>query len=202
MLKVSFFGLYAEVIGMNLLEIVLIALGLSMDAFAVSVTLGLSVKKPALKDVIIPGVFFGAFQALMPLIGYLTGVLFASRIQELAPWVAFILLGFIGGKMIKGSFSKNKEEPKENKSLLVKMLVLSIATSIDALAVGVTFAFFQINIIKAVLVIGFATFFVSMLGVKIGSIFGAKHKSKAELFGGAILVLLGTQILIEHLFFQ
>lgn len=187
---------------MNLLEIVVIAMGLSMDAFAVSITLGLSAKNPTPRDVIIPGVFFGTFQALMPLTGYLTGILFAGGIQGLAPWVAFVLLGLIGGKMVKGSLSKDKGEPKESKSLLIKMLVLSIATSIDALAVGVTFAFFRVNIVKAVLIIGFTTFLVSMAGVKIGGIFGARHKSKAEFFGGAILVLLGAQILIAHLFFQ
>ena len=187
---------------MSLLEIVLIALGLSMDAFAVSVTLGLSVKKPKPKEIIIPGLFFGSFQALMPLIGFFTGIIFAGRIQEFDHWIAFILLGFIGGKMIKDSISKDKEKPKESSFLVMKMLVLSIATSIDALAVGVTFAFFQINIIRAVIIIGVITFFMSMLGVKIGSIFGAKFKSKAEFFGGTVLVFLGTKILIEHLFFQ
>jgi putative Mn2+ efflux pump MntP len=182
-----------EEIELSLLEIVLIALGLSMDAFAVSITLGLSVKKPKPKEIIIPGIFFGSFQALMPLIGFFAGIIFAERIQEFDHWIAFVLLGLIGGKMIKESFSKNKDEPKENSFKFIKMLVL---------AVGITFAFFQINIITAVIIIGFITFFISMFGVKIGSIFGAKFKSKAEFFGGAVLVLIGLKILIEHLFFQ
>ena len=186
---------------MSLLEIVLIALGLSMDAFAVSVTLGLSVEKPKVREIVIPGIFFGLFQALMPLIGYFAGINFAERIQKFDHWIAFVLLGIIGGKMIKESFSKNKEETNENSFLFIKMLILAVATSIDALAVGITFAFFQINIINAVIIIGLTTLFISMIGVKIGNIFGIKFKSKAEFSGGAVLILLGIKILIEHLFF-
>ena len=186
---------------MGLLEIVLIALGLSMDAFAVSITLGLSVKKPKLKEFIIPGVFFGLFQALMPLIGFFVGLYFADRIQQFDHWVAFVLLGFIGAKMIKESFSKSKEEASGNSFQFIKLLLLAIATSIDALAVGITFAFFEIHIIFAITIIGLTTFFISMIGVKIGNIFGTRFKSKAEFLGGAVLIFLGTRILIEHLFF-
>jgi putative Mn2+ efflux pump MntP len=186
---------------MSLLEIVLIAVGLSMDAFAVSITLGLSVKKPGVKEILTPGIFFGFFQALMPAIGYFAGIHFISKIQKYEHWVAFVLLCIIGGKMIKESFSGKKEEPKENSFRFFGMLILAIATSIDALAMGITFAFFEINIFKAAIIIGLITFSISMAGVKIGNIFGAKYQSKAEFAGGIILVLLGIKILIEHLFF-
>jgi len=186
---------------MGLLEIILIAVGLSMDAFAVSITLGLSVKKPKITEYLIPGIYFGLFQAIMPLIGYLTGTLFAERVAVYDHWIAFVLLGFIGGKMIKDSFSKDEAETKENSFGFLKMLLLAIATSIDALAVGITFAFFRINIFMAILIIGLTTFFISISGVKIGNIFGVKFKSKAEFIGGAVLVILGIKILIEHLFF-
>jgi putative Mn2+ efflux pump MntP len=186
---------------MKLLEIILIAVGLSMDAFAVSITLGLSVKKPTTREIIIPGVFFGFFQALMPITGYFAGFYFAGKIQEFDHWIAFVLLGIIGGKMIKESLSKKEEETNEDYFQFIKMLVLAIATSIDALAIGVTFAFFKINIFKAAIIIGLITFFLSMAGVKIGNIFGARFKSKAEFTGGAVLVILGIKILIEHLFF-
>jgi putative Mn2+ efflux pump MntP len=186
---------------MRLFEIILIAVGLSMDAFAVSITLGLSVKEPKAREIIIPGVFFGFFQALMPIIGYFAGTYFAGKIQEFDHWIAFVLLGIIGGKMIKESLSKKEEENNADYFQFMKMLVLAIATSIDALAIGVTFAFFNINIFKAAIIIGSITFFLSMIGVKIGNIFGAKFKSKAEFIGGAVLVLLGIKIVIEHLFF-
>jgi putative Mn2+ efflux pump MntP len=186
---------------MRLFEIILIAVGLSMDAFAVSITLGLSVKKPKAREIIIPGVFFGFFQALMPIIGYFAGTYFADRIQKFDHWIAFVLLGIIGGKMIAESFSKKENEANENYFQFMKMLILAIATSIDALAIGVTFAFFNINIFKAAIIIGAITFFLSMIGVKIGNIFGVKFKSKAEFIGGAILVILGIKIVIEHLFF-
>ena len=185
---------------MRLLEIIFIAIGLSMDAFAISVTLGLSVKKLKLIEVFIPGIYFGLFQALMPLIGYFAGTLFAYRIQQSGPWIAFVPLGIIGGKMIKESFSKNEEETKENAFGMIKMLLLAIATSIDALVVGVTFAFFQINILMAIFIIGLTTFCISLIGVKIGNVFGGKYRSKAEFVGGAVLVLLGVKILVEQLF--
>jgi len=184
---------------MKLLEIILIAIGLSMDAFAVSVTLGLSVKKPKMKEVLLPGIYFGFFQALMPLIGYFTGINFAGKIQNFDHWIAFALLGFIGGKMIMESFSKKEKQVDGNPFQFMKMFLLAIATSIDALAVGITFSFFEVNIFKAIIIIGFITFCISIGGVKVGNLFGTKFRSKAEFFGGAILILLGLKILIEHL---
>jgi putative Mn2+ efflux pump MntP len=185
---------------MGLLEIILIAVGLSMDAFAVSITLGLSVKEAKLKVMLIPGLYFGFFQALMPAIGYFLGTYFANKIQSMDHWIAFVLLGCIGGKMIKDSLSKEeKEETNENSFQFIKMLIMALATSIDALAVGITFAFFNVNIFNAIIITGFTTFFVSICGVKIGNIFGMKFKSKAEFIGGAILVLLGIKIVIEHI---
>ncbi|MDR2842928.1 MAG: manganese efflux pump MntP family protein [Spirochaetaceae bacterium] len=191
---------------MGLPEIILIAIGLSMDAFAVSVTLGLSVEKPTLRETIIPGLYFGVFQALMPAMGYFAGINFVDKIQNLDHWIAFVLLGFIGGKMIKDSFSKDKESGKEKTSeytfKFTKMIILAIATSIDALAVGITFAFFDIDIFKAVIIIGITTFIISTCGVKIGNIFGTKFKSKAECAGGIILVILGIKIVVDHIFFS
>jgi len=170
-----------------------------MDAFAVSVTLGLSAKKPKIIEILIPGFYFGFFQALMPLIGYFAGTYFAKYVQSLEHWVAFVLLGFIGGKMIKDSFSKEEEKTDTHPFMFMKMLLLAIATSIDALAVGVTYAFFELNIFIAILITGLTTFCISTVGVKTGIIFGTKFKSKAEFVGGAILVILGVKILIEHL---
>ena len=185
---------------MGLLEIILIAIGLSMDAFAVSVTLGLSVKKPKTKEYLIPGLYFGFFQALMPLIGFFVGVYFARIICHSDHWIAFILLGIIGGKMIKDSFSKDEEKVNHNSFQPAKMLLLSIVTSIDALVIGITFAFLGINIYKAIIIIGLITCCISISGVKIGNMFGARYKSKAEFIGGAILVILGLKILIKHLY--
>jgi putative Mn2+ efflux pump MntP len=187
---------------MGFLEIVLIAVALAMDAFAVSITLGLSVTKPKVKELIIPGVYFGAFQALMPAIGYFAGIYFAHKIQNADHWIAFVLLGIIGGKMIKESFSKKRDEEKtaEYAFRFSKMLVLAVATSIDALAVGITFAFFEVNIFKAILITGTITLFISLCGVKIGSLFGTKFKSKAEFIGGAVLIMIGIKILIEHIY--
>jgi len=184
---------------MKLLDIILIAVGLSMDAFAVSIVLGLSVEKPKIREMLIPGIFFGGFQALMPITGYFAGYYFASKIDAFEHWIAFVLLGIIGGNMIKESLSKKEEKFNENSFQFMKMLVLAIATSIDALAVGVTFAFFRINIFSAALIIGSITFVFSMVGVKIGNIFGIKFKSKAEFIGGLVLVLLGIKIIVEHL---
>jgi len=187
---------------MSYIEIILIAIGLSMDAFAVSITLGLSVEKPSFKQYLIPGLYFGFFQALMPFIGFFAGTLFADKINMFEHWIAFVLLGFIGGKMIADSFSKDEEKSDANKFTFLNMLLLAVATSIDALAVGVTFAFFKINIYISIVIIGFTTFCISTAGVKIGNIFGVKFKSKAELAGGIILVALGIKILVEHLFFN
>jgi putative Mn2+ efflux pump MntP len=186
---------------MGFLEIFLIAIGLSMDAFAVSIILGLSVKKPTVEMFLMPGIFFGFFQALMPFLGYYAGIHFVKNIQHLDHWVVFGLLCFIGGKMIKDSFSK-KDDKKEVSFKFFSMLLLALATSIDALAVGISFAFFSVDIFIAILIIGFTTFIISIGGVRIGNMFGERYKSKAEFAGGAVLVLLGAKVLIEHLFFQ
>ena len=187
---------------MKFLELVLIALGLSMDAFAVSISIGLSVKKPKHYELIIPGVYFGFFQALMTFVGYFSGTFFATKIQYLDHWIAFILLSLTGGKMILESFSKTEKNIEGNPFLIFKMLLLSIATSIDALIVGITLPFFEINILSTVLLIGLITFFLSIIGVKVGNICGKNCKSKAQFIGGAILITLGLKVLIEHLFFS
>lgn len=180
---------------MSILELFILAVGLSMDAFAVSVCKGLSLGKIKPKHMCIAGAWFGGFQALMPLIGYFLGSFFAEMIEKYDHWVAFVLLAIIGGNMIKESFDKDE---KVDSSMEVKsMLLLAIATSIDALAVGVTFAFLQVQIVPAVSFIGVITFIFSAVGVKIGSLFGTKYKSKAELFGGIVLVLIGIKILLE-----
>lgn len=184
---------------MSFPEIIIIAVGLSMGAFAVSITLGLSAGRLKTGEYLIPGIYFGFFQALMPFTGYFTGTLFADKIQDLDHWIAFVLLGLIGGKMIKESFSKDDEIKSENPFGVAKMLLLAVATSIDALAVGITFAFFKINIFTAIVIIGLTTFFISIGGVIAGNIFGTKYKSKAEFFGGLVLVILGIKILVEHL---
>ena len=184
---------------MGLIEIIVLAIGLSMDAFAVSIMLGLSVKKPTLKQILIPGIYFGFFQMMMPLTGYFAGAFFAHKIQKFDHWVAFALLVLIGGKMIMESFSKEDKKVNENPFQISTMLLLAIATSIDALAVGITFAFFKTTIFTPIIIIGITTFVISICGVKIGNIFGMKFKSKAEFFGGTLLILLGIKILIEHL---
>jgi len=184
---------------MSLVELLLIAVGLSMDAFAVSVCKGLSMEKISLKKMCIVGLWFGGFQALMPAVGYLLGATFERYITAIDHWAAFVLLGIIGANMIKESFSK--EEDKADASLGFKiMLSMAVATSIDALAVGITFALLpDVNIIYAVALIGCVTFLLSALGVKIGNVFGAKYKTRAEFVGGLILILLGVKILLEHL---
>lgn len=180
---------------MSIWDLFILAVGLSMDAFAVSVCKGLSLGKIKPKHMCIAGAWFGGFQALMPLIGYFLGSFFAEMIEKYDHWVAFVLLAIIGGNMIKESFDKDE---KVDSSMDVKsMLLLAIATSIDALAVGVTFAFLQVQIVPAVSFIGVVTFIFSAVGVKIGSLFGTKYKSKAELFGGIVLVLIGIKILLE-----
>ena len=186
---------------MNILEIIIIAIGLSMDAFAVSITLGLSVEKPTIEQMTKTGFYFGFFQALMPLFGYIAGINFTYIIQDFDHWIAFALLGIIGGRMIMESFNKEAKKMKEKPFRFITMLLLSIATSIDALAVGLTFSFFDINIFISIIIIGITTFIISIFGVKIGNIFGTKYKSKAEFLGGAILICIGIKILIEHLFF-
>ena len=184
---------------MSLFELFLIAVGLSMDAFAVSVCKGLAMPKCTVKKAGIVGLWFGGFQAGMPLLGYILGVQFKDLITSIDHWIAFILLGLIGAMMIKESFEK--EEDEADASLSPKtMVVMAIATSIDALAVGISFGVLpDVNITAAVSLIGIITLALCMVGVKIGNVFGAKYKSKAEFAGGIILVLLGTKILIEHL---
>ena len=192
----DFLFLEGTIIG--LLELFLIAVGLSMDAFAVSVCKGLSTQTLQRRHYLIVGAWFGGFQALMPTLGYLLGSAFEQYITSVDHWVAFILLAVIGANMIKESFSKDEECP--NPDLDVKnMVLLAIATSIDALAVGVTFAFLNVDILPAVSFIGSVTFFLSVAGVKAGNAFGCRYKSKAELAGGAILILMGFKILLEHL---
>ena len=186
---------------MGFVELLLVAVGLSMDAFAVSVCKGLSVKKVGVKHAALAGLYFGGFQFLMPVIGYLLGFRFENIIQNVDHWIAFVLLAFIGGNMIKESFGKETEELNASFTFRT-MLPLAIATSIDALAVGITFAFLMDSVgemMLSVLLIGVVTFTLSAVGVKVGSVFGAKYRSGAQLAGGVILVLLGLKILLEHL---
>lgn len=185
---------------MSIIELFILALGLSMDAFAVSICKGLSVPKLQAKHCLICGVYFGGFQALMPLIGWALGIRFQSLITNIDHWIAFVLLAVIGANMIKESFSKEEECPDASFGFKT-MLTLAVATSIDALAVGVTFAFLDVNIIPAVLLIGATTFVCSAVGVKIGNVFGNRFQSKAEFLGGVVLIAIGLKILIEHLFF-
>ena len=184
---------------MRIWEIILLGIGLSMDAFAVAICKGLGSEKFSAKNALIVGLWFGLFQALMPLIGYFLGGLVAEYIVAIDHWIAFVLLGFIGGKMI---YEAIKGEEKQDASVtFAVMLPLAIGTSIDAAAAGITLAFSTTNIFIAIAIIGVITFSLSALGVKIGNVFGSKLKSKAEIFGGAVLILLGIKILIEHLFF-
>ena len=183
---------------MGVIELVILSIGLAMDAFAVAVCKGLSMQKMNWKKACIIGAYFGIFQALMPAIGYILGINFQEKIQSVDHWVAFILLGIIGLNMLKEAVSKETE--KSNDSIKFKdMLILAIATSIDALAVGVTFAFLRVQIVPAVCFIGITTFVISFGVWKIGNVFGSRYKKRAELAGGAILILLGIKILIEHL---
>lgn len=183
---------------MSLLSLFVLAIGVSMDAFAVSICKGLAMKKITVKNACLVGLWFGGFQALMPFIGYVLGSQFEQYITSIDHWIAFVLLSFLGLSMIKEALSKEQEEA--NGSLDVKtMFLLAVATSIDALAVGITFAFLKVNIVSAVSFIGVITFTLSSIGVKVGNIFGMKYKSKAEFAGGAILILIGLKILLEHL---
>lgn len=191
-----------EKVEMGIVELFLIAVGLSMDAFAVAVCKGLAMKKCTWKKAGIVGLYFGVFQAGMPLAGYVLGVQFKEVIMSIDHWVAFGLLGIIGINMVRESRENCEECQTEDEALDVKTMVgLAVATSIDALAVGVTFAFLQVQIVPAVSFIGVTTFLISVAGVRIGNIFGAKYKSKAEFAGGIILILMGVKILLEHLGF-
>jgi len=185
---------------MSYFEIFFIAIGLSMDAFAVSICKGLSLKKIELKNSLIVGFYFGLFQTIMPLIGYFLGSSLRDFIISIDHWIVFVLLGFIGLNMIMEDDNNSKKI--SNQGLDFKtMIVLAIATSIDALAVGITFAFLDVNIFFSTLMIGIITFIICAFGVKIGNVFGHKYERKAQVFGGIVLVLIGLKILMEHLFF-
>lgn len=184
---------------MSLFELILSAVGLSMDAFAVAICIGLSLQKISFKKSLTVGLYFGIFQAVMPLIGYLLASQFADKITAFDHWIAFILLGMIGGKMIKESHAKQECRVGEKVSLKFReMLPLALATSIDALAVGISFAFLKVGIMPSVSFIGIITLLLSMAGVKAGHVFGLKFQSKAELAGGIILILIGLKILLQH----
>lgn len=184
---------------MGIVELFILAVGLSMDAFAVSICKGLSMKKMSWRKALIAGLYFGGFQALMPAFGYILGIQFSDLITNVDHWIAFVLLSIIGINMIREA--KCKSESLDDSFDVKTMLLLAVATSIDALAVGVTFAFLKVNIISAVVFIGAVTFCFGAAGIKIGNVFGEKYRSKAELAGGIILILIGLKILIEHLFF-
>lgn len=183
--------------------LLLMGVGLSMDAFAVSICKGLSMRKVNKKQCLVIGLFFGGFQALMPFIGWVLGSQFEQYITSIDHWIAFILLGFIGGKMVVEAIREKDEAVEVGKMDppldLKEMFILAIATSIDALAVGITFAFLQVPIVEAVSVIGITTFVISVIGVYVGNFFGNRYKKKAELAGGMILILIGLKILLEHL---
>jgi putative Mn2+ efflux pump MntP len=186
---------------MTFVELLLLALGLSMDAVAVSICKGLSMSRLSVKNMVIVGLWFGGFQALMPLAGYLLGTQFREYIETLSHWVAFILLAAIGINMIREALmKKDKDSDGQTEcALSVKaMFLMAVATSIDALAVGVTFAFLEVQIIPAIVTIGVMTFVLSMAGVKLGNVFGAKYQSAAEIVGGVILCALGVKILLEQ----
>ena len=183
---------------MEIFEIIVIGIGLAMDAFAVSVCKGLSMKKMNWKSAIIIALYFGIFQAGMPIIGYFLGTTFSGFVENVDHWIAFILLAIIGVNMIKDS-TDDEIEKRNDKIDIKTMIILAIATSIDALAIGVTFAFFETNISLAVTVIGIITFILSLIGVKIGNKFGDKFQNKAELTGGIILIIIGLKILLEHI---
>jgi putative Mn2+ efflux pump MntP len=184
---------------MTWLELIIIAVGVSMDAFAVSICKGLSLRSLRPKHILSTAVWFGGFQALMPLIGYYLGVSFADSVADFDHWIAFVLLGIIGGKMIKEAFEKDDECDYNPDFSFKTMLALAVATSIDAMAVGVSLAFLKVDIWTSILVIGLMTGTFSALGVKLGNLFGCRYKSKAEVVGGIVLVGIGIKILVEHL---
>ena len=182
---------------MGLPELLLIAIGLSMDAFAVSICKGLTLVKMEWSKALLCGAWFGVFQALMPVIGYFAGKNFADTVSDFDHWIVFVLLALIGGNMIRES--REEGEDVDPSFGVTVMFLLAIATSIDALAVGVSFAFLKIDIWISVLIIGYTTFIISAAGVKIGNVFGSRYRAKAELAGGVILILIGLKVLIEHL---
>ena len=187
---------------MTLVEIFLVGVGLSMDAFAVAICKGLAMPRVNRKRTLLIGLYFGVFQAVMPLTGWLLGSQFDRRVTNMAPWIAFVLLAWIGGSMIRESLSKKEEEEKPEPAELRhrELLMLAIATSIDALAVGVSFSMVELTvpIYAAAALIGCTTFAISVAGVFVGNLFGARYKNRAEFVGGAILILIGLKILLEH----
>lgn len=184
---------------MSLLELFITAVALAMDAFAVAICKGLTVEKVKLRHAVITGVWFGGFQMLMPLLGYLCASMFSENITNFDHWVAFFLLVAIGISMIAEAFKKDEEKKETNPFSFMTMLIMSVATSVDALAVGITFAFLDVNIWVATALIGATTFILSAVGVKVGNVFGAGKKNIAEIAGGVILILLGVKILLQHL---
>jgi putative Mn2+ efflux pump MntP len=184
---------------MGIIEILLLGISLAMDAFAVSICKGLSMKKVDWKKAIIIGLYFGVFQALMPVIGYFLGSAFQGIVTNIDHWVAFILLSVIGGNMIREALSEDESNNCNDNVDFKTMFILAVATSIDALAVGITFAFLNVNVPLAVSIIGIVTFIISLIGVNIGNKFGSKYENKAEIVGGMVLILLGIKILLEHL---
>ena len=187
---------------MGILELLLIGIGLSMDAFAVAICQGLCMKKLNWRHAAVIALFFGGFQALMPLIGWVLGSQFAEYIQNIDHWVAFVLLVLIGGNMVREALSPEEEKVAcavESKLDYKQLFLMAVATSIDALAVGVTFAFLEVSIVPAISIIGCTTFCLSLVGVAMGNFFGTRYKKRAELSGGIILILLGAKILLEHL---
>lgn len=190
---------------MGFVELFLIGVGLSMDAFAVSICKGLGMKRLNMRQALVIGLFFGGFQALMPLIGWALGTQLADFITPIDHWIAFILLVLIGGKMLFDAFREGDEEdagePKDARLDFKELLMLAIATSIDALAVGITFAFLGVNIVVAIAVIGVTTFVLSVVGVAVGHAFGARYEKGATIAGGIVLILIGCKILLEHLGF-
>ena len=183
---------------MGFFELFLIGIGLSMDAFAVAICKGLGMERINKRDTLLLALFFGGFQALMPTLGFLLGYRFESFITSIDHWIAFILLALIGGNMIREALGKDEEHENDDFSFKA-MLPLAVATSIDALAVGISFAFLGVDIVQAALLIGATTFVLSGVGIFVGNIFGSKYKSKAEFLGGAVLILIGLKILLEHL---
>ncbi len=184
---------------MGFLELLLLGVGLSMDAFAVAICKGLKMPKLNYKQTALIALFFGGFQALMPLIGWLLGTRFEKYITDFDHWIAFGLLLFIGGKMIWEAVKGGEEDEDDGRFDIKELFLMAIATSIDALAVGITFAFLKTDILSSITIIGCTTFVISAFGVFVGHRFGAKYKTKAEIAGGIILILIGVKILLEHL---
>lgn len=183
---------------MGIVELLLLSIGLAMDVFAISICKGISMKKMNWRKACIIGLWFGGFQALMPTIGYFLGTTFESVVINIDHWIAFVLLTIIGGNMIKDSFNTQCEQSNDDVKFKT-MIILAIATSVDALAMGITFGFFNVNVILAVLLIGITSFVLSIVGTKVGNKFGNRYEKKAELIGGLILIFLGIKILLEHL---